>query len=109
MKLPNKIKVACFDIEIREWDAKTANVRGCFGEYSGDECIIRIDATHNSQRVVETLIHEITHAIYHLYCISDEDKEERIVTAISRGWFQVYRDNPEVLDLVHFHVARTVQ
>ncbi len=103
MKLPNKIKVACFDIEIREWDTKTANMRRCYGEYSADELIIRIDVTQKEQRVVETLIHEIIHAIYNLYNINDDDKEERIVSAMSRGWLQVYRDNPDLLKLIHCH------
>ena len=48
-------------------------------------------------RAVETLIHEITHAIYHAYVIKDGDDEERTVTTMARGWAQVYYDNPDLL------------
>ena len=103
MKLPEEVKVACFNIEIKHWDTKTATVRHCFGEFSPDELIIRIDTTQKPQRIIETLIHEITHAIYSLYNVKDEDKEERIVSSMSRGWLQVYQDNPEIMSLLHSH------
>lgn len=48
-------------------------------------------------RAVETLIHEITHAIHHAYVIKDGDDEERMVTTLARGWAQVYYDNPALL------------
>lgn len=48
-------------------------------------------------RAVETLIHEITHAIYHAYVVKDGDDEERTVTTLARGWAQVYYDNPDLL------------
>jgi hypothetical protein len=48
-------------------------------------------------RAVETVIHEITHAIYDAYVIRPEDDEERTVTTLAKGWAQVYYDNPALL------------
>lgn len=48
-------------------------------------------------RALETVIHEITHAIYNSYVIRGEDDEERTVSTLAKGWAQVYHDNPALL------------
>lgn len=103
LKMPAKVRVSCFTVDIIEWDNKEACMRKCFGEFSQDELIIRIDFAQQPQRVVETLIHEVMHAIYGLSGIKDEDKEERIVTAMSRGWMQMCIDNPDVVRFISDH------
>lgn len=47
--------------------------------------------------MVDTVLHEVTHAIYWAYVIEDKDEEERIVTTMARAWTQVWRDNPDLL------------
>lgn len=48
-------------------------------------------------RAIETVLHEITHAIYDAYVIRAGDDEERTVTTLAKGWAQVYHDNPALL------------
>jgi hypothetical protein len=48
-------------------------------------------------RAIETVIHEVTHAIYDAYVIRAGDDEERTVTTLAKGWAQVYYDNPALL------------
>lgn len=100
MKLPTKIKVAAFDIEVVKWPFKEATAYARFGEFSCLEQLIRIDETMNTIKTVDTLIHELNHAIYWAYGIDDADKEERIVGTFATAWTQVYRDNPELLAFI---------
>ncbi len=100
MKLPSKIKVAAFTIDIVNWQHHSAAAQGSFGEFSCLENVIRVDRSTNRFKLVDTLIHEINHAIYWAYGLEDEDKEERIVGTFATAWTQIYRDNPDILDFL---------
>ena len=95
MKLPKSIRVAAFDIEVQEWDTDYAALRNRFGEFSPSDQAIRVQATLKPQKLLDTTLHEISHAIYWAYGLEDEDKEERIVTTFATAWAQIWRDNPE--------------
>lgn len=43
------------------------------------------------------MLHEILHAIYWVYGVEDEDKEERLVGMMASALTQVWRDNPQVV------------
>jgi hypothetical protein len=47
--------------------------------------------------IVDTVLHEINHAIFWAYLLRDNDDEERTVATIATGWTQVFRDNPALL------------
>jgi len=97
-KLPTMVRVLAFDIEIVDW--KPHGARNKFGEFSALENIIRIDFSTDKINVVDTLIHEINHAIFWAYGIHDEDKEERTVAILSSAWVQVFRDNLWILSFI---------
>jgi hypothetical protein len=101
MKRPDKIKVACFDITIEDYTHLKATVDQNYGRFSSMEMLINIDPEIKGKiKEVDTLIHEINHAIYWAYGIEDADKEERIVGTFATAWTQVYRDNPELLAFI---------
>ena len=100
MNLPSKVRIACFDVKVEDWNYISANANHAFGEFSVNEQLIRIDTTINRMLIVDSFIHEINHAIYWAYGIDDKDEEERIVSTMATGWTQVYRDNPEVLEFI---------
>lgn len=100
MNLPDKVKVACFDIKIIDWEPREASVRGRFAEFSAVNQEIKIDTSHGDIKTVDSLLHEINHAIFWAYEIHDEDKEERICGTMSTAWTQIFRDNPQVMDFV---------
>lgn len=101
MDLPEKIKVAAFDIVIENWHPHKANTHDCYGEFTYNDLTIRIDMTIPRTKILDTFLHEVNHVIYWAWKVSDEDKEERIVSAMATGWTQIYRDNPEVLKFIH--------
>lgn len=100
VKLPEKVKVACFDITIEAWTHHKASENARFGEFSALTLTIRIDNSLSDIKKVDTLLHEINHAIYWAYSMDDNDKEERIVGTFATAWTQVYRDNPELLKFI---------
>lgn len=64
------------------------------------ESTIRLDGGMNPIKAVDTLLHEINHAIYWAYGINDDDKEERVVGTFATAWTQVFRDNPRLLQYI---------
>lgn len=99
LDLPKSIRVAAFDITVEEMDSKAATSKARYGEFSSLELKIRIEESGNI-KTVDTLIHEINHAIYWAYNIEDGDKEERIVSIMATAWTQVYRDNPYLVRFI---------
>ena len=99
--LPKKIKVAAFDIDIRLVGHEEMASRGEWGNFQAYAYLINIDSSIPSNyKLVDTLLHEIGHALYWAYGIEDYDKEERIVRTFATGWTQVYRDNPELVAFI---------
>lgn len=96
-KLPDKIKVAGTDwtIECQGMD-KLERYNGTFGLTYNMRSLIIVVITGNKQADLDTLIHEIFHAIFFTYGIEEDDNEERTVAALGTAWVQVLRDNPEL-------------
>ena len=56
---------------------------------------IRFDGEMPSAaKMLDTLLHEIFHAIFWAYGIEDKDEEERTVSTMATGWAAFLRDNP---------------
>ena len=105
MDLPEKIKVAGIDVKLIDWCPEEADEFGAYGIFSPGRSLIKIDTSKNEHKVVETLIHEVLHAIYAGYFISEDDGEERTVSVMAAGLTQVFRDSPELLDLITEHLG----
>lgn len=100
LKLPSKIRVAAFDINIEDWQPHSANSKQRYGEFSSVENVMRIDTSY-PHNTLGTFLHEINHAIWWAYALEDGDTEERIAEVMSTAWIQIYRDNPEVLAFIN--------
>lgn len=97
-RLPDFIRVGPFDFAILRMDSIRAQEEHKFGFFSapGGEIAIQAEFAHPT-KAADTLVHEISHAIFWAYGIEDGDKEERIVSVTASAWCQVYRDNPWLL------------
>lgn len=112
-KLPDKVKVGGFYYKIYyPYDFDTENMSDCetMGLFEPSTLSIKIKkfdgggiAFPNSI-IVGSFLHEIFHAIDRIYCddridgmdsvfSKDEDRKETAIPALSRGWYQVLRDN----------------
>lgn len=96
--LPDRIVVGPFDLMIIHMDSHLAGSEQSFGQFRCLEQAIYIQLDMPSpHKAVDTMLHEVGHAIYWAHDIDDEDKEERIVSVMATGWTQVYRNNPWLL------------
>ena len=96
--LPANVRVGPFDFRLEPWDTAAARAHACYGECSHTELRISFDAAMTDPVVLlDTIMHELTHAIFFVYDIKDEDAEERTVRLMATGWVQIYRDNPALL------------
>ena len=93
--LPNSIRIGAFDFAIALWTHHQASGSARYGEFSSIEQVIRLQRDMPSRfKAVDTFFHEVSHAIFWVYGIHDEDKEERVVAALGSAWTAIYRDNP---------------
>lgn len=106
-KLPNSVRVGAFDFRIEDWSPTAAHAERKFGDFCSLQCLIRVDSSVNPMKVLDTLIHEINHAIYWAYCLEAQDNEERTVGTMSTAWVQVYRDNPDLIRFIESTVNPT--
>lgn len=97
--LPDVVRVGGYDWYLEKWNAHQARGASRWGECSTGEMTIRIQLDMpTAQKAVDTLMHEISHAMFWVYGVQDEDKEERLVGALGSGLMALYRDNPWLLD-----------
>lgn len=99
MNFPDSILVGNQKITIADMpESQTDQFNGL---YSGNRYLIEVNMALQSHFLVEVLLHEINHAIYYVYNVSDSDDEERIVSIMSAGLTQVMRDNPQIFEYMH--------
>lgn len=99
MNIPKQVKIGCYVYDVLPFDEDIASMKGVYGEINYVDSVIQIDTSRQDSRQVETLLHEILHGIFDAYNIQPGDDEERVVTTMARGLFQVLRDNQEVANL----------
>jgi len=76
-----------------------------FGDFTYLQCQIRVDNRLEGAALVDTLIHEVLHAIYAMGKLKNkaqsedelEEQEERVVSVMATYLTQVLRDNPHLV------------
>jgi hypothetical protein len=58
------------------------------------------DIHSNPLIAMETVLHEITHAIFSTGHITKGDTEERVCLILGSLWTQIYRDNPKLMQWI---------
>ena len=97
--LPEKVRIGAFDFQIQRWNSYQAAAAQRWGECSTTEFVIRIQVDMPTRhKAVDTVLHEIMHAIYVIFGVEDDDKEERIVSMFAKALAGVYRDNPWIIE-----------
>jgi hypothetical protein len=96
--LPKQVKVGPYTFQInargRSWFRDTES----YGQMVASELEIDIVIHPKPIVVLDTLIHEIFHAIWYVSHLQEkDDDEERIVCTMATAWTAVLRDNPDLL------------
>jgi len=104
MNVPNKIKVGGYTYSVvfvedlrNERDVKL------LGQvlYAPTKRIsLHEDCKEDPKLLLDTLLHEILHSLYHHFDLAEQEEEEKVITTIATGLVMVYVDNPELVDLI---------
>lgn len=100
IRLPEKILVGHLVYTVRPMTADEADESGAEGICSQRRETIRVSTAQCDRLMLETLLHEVGHAINWLAAIDDSASEEDYVLRTTPIWMTVWRDNPDLLDLL---------
>jgi len=91
-KLPSKVYVLGHEYAIEEMSEKTHKEREAYGDCCNDRKLIRVYCDMIMSGVRDTLLHEILHAVWHLYYLQNNEEEEKAVSRISTGLIALFDD-----------------
>lgn len=93
--LPDSVMVGPFQYAIKPVSVHVSMEDNRFGCFYSASFIIEIQEDIPSvAKAVDTLLHEILHAIWWVYGLEDVDKEERSVGTMATALTALHRDNP---------------
>lgn len=93
-------------VRVGHLDYKVVAMRGAEADEIGHgvcnfhTCIIKIDTSQCFQRQVETLWHEVKHAVHKLADLTDSSTEEEYCMRAAPLEIAVLRDNPRLMELL---------
>ena len=95
VRIPDAVRIGGVDYSIIHVPNLRDGSRLLYGEISDQDCEIHLSATDGMghERKCITLIHEILHGIANHAELEIAD-EERVITVLARGVYQVLKDNP---------------
>jgi len=96
--LPALLRIGSYDVTIVIVD-QMPDGSNDFGEFSYNRSVITLRKLQPTPAFgVDTLLHEIVHAIHSFYDIkSKKDDEERVACRLGAALTQIFRDNPQLL------------
>ena len=94
--LPKKIKVGYSYYSIEIQDDKWMDENGATGDQHGGKKVINICDSWEWETILDTLTHEIFHAIWEFMNLPSKAKEEPVVHCLATGWTMVLHDNPDL-------------
>lgn len=101
-KLPTKIKVAGFDVNVKSLSPSEQFSESIHGDFNPIPITMRVeDPAVSNLRQLDTLLHELNHSIWWAYGIEEADPEDRIVSIMATGMVQILRDNPKLLKYIN--------
>ena len=104
LNIPKSVKVAGETIDIETFGLEAASVAGIFGAFHPLHSKLVVCDELTKMSCLNTLIHELGHAIYFYYGIEDEDLEEKTVNQMGTGWAQIWKDNPDLVKFLNYAV-----
>lgn len=93
--LPASVRVGAYDFAIVA--APTHDLGNALGDFVLGARRIRLQDDLAGALLADTLLHEITHAIWNVGGLSGEAAEEQVAQVMGAYWAQVYRDNPKLI------------
>tara|TARA_B100001996_G_scaffold133032_1_gene101242 strand:- start:434 stop:793 length:360 start_codon:yes stop_codon:yes gene_type:complete len=107
--LPNTIKIGYTDYQFEIWPDSFSSTEKAQGEFfEEDEKIGLKGSAIKSSRGVNTLIHEILHAIVYQYGMAEDlkDVEEKVVNTTANALSATFKDNTWLLDYIKKYLEK---
>ncbi len=92
------LRIGAYDVKVEWLEPSTAEDLEVCGKYESSREVIQIKKGMQQWKTVDTLLHEICHAIIYQHSAGTPKKEveEYYVSIIGNGLSQVFRDNPKL-------------
>lgn len=94
------VKVCHLDYEVRLSDEIMFQGYECDGLCDKDNCVIEVANGMSDALKVETLLHEIGHAVNSVAGLTDESTEEEFVARSTPLWILVFKENPLLIQCI---------
>lgn len=91
--LPKQIRIAGKLVRFQYISKETSTELGVWGEFRPDELVILVCNEAPASEFLDTLLHEVFHAIAYIWNIQEGDDEERLVRVLGTAWQAVLVDN----------------
>jgi hypothetical protein len=99
--IPAHIKVGAYRYKVVQRGDLWQRANEVYGQFhSTDQTIDLVVEGVSDVLILDTLTHEILHAIWWSVGLHDSDPEERVVTALATGYTGVLADNPDYVDYI---------
>ena len=95
--LPKQIRITGKLVKIKTITRSEAIEHGVWGMFIPDENLITLCNEQSPADLLDTLLHEVLHAIYYYWNMQDTDDEERTVHTLASALQAIYVENQ------HFH------
>ena len=102
--LPQFIRIAGHTITVETFGIDVAKAGDLFAAYHSIDAKIVICDETDKIATLDSLIHEIGHAIYFYYGIGREPSEEHVVNQMGVAWAQIWVDNPDMVTFLNYAV-----
>ena len=107
IQLPSQVKVGPYLYQVHHRDEEWYDQTESHGQCHNSKQQIDVYVTGNDRVDLDTLWHEINHALWWMFNLEEKkDDEEKIVRTLSTGQLMVLVDNPQLQKLfreVVFH------
>jgi len=102
MKLPGIIYIGHRKIKIKEISPKTADKDKIYGDFDSQQDLIRIDKSLKNEKKLNTLLHEIAHALLdHFNAELNKKDEEKVCEVLGSGLSDVFFNNPKLIKVIN--------
>lgn len=105
-KLPTTVKVGYRTYTIKLFEGHEGEQARKYGEVAHLLKQIKIDMHYGTREAASALLHELMHVVYSHFEIKDKDEEERVVSTMSVGLADLWRDNPDLFRWIAHHMER---
>lgn len=97
MKPPKRLRVGYRHYQIHPWSLQDMERNEQWGECDKTRGEIFVCTESDPLVVLDTLLHELFHAIWNEYNVGKDSEEEPTVHMLAAGLTQVLYDNPQLL------------